>query len=193
MRPRRSAVRVVVVTATLLAGCAALADLRDPEPDDPAVAARPDGSTGAAADSAPASTASPDASVPDAYTGDGATTTKPPDPTPVTCANPGKAPNGDSCGEPSQCCSGACTQTKVCDTRCFKVGEGSCDPGKTGDCCIRAYCSYVFNLLPPNFRCKACLESGVPPETVKNILTQQTIPVKESCCRGQLDSNGNCL
>lgn len=175
-------------------GCATIADLRDPAPT---TEASPTTTGDASASPLPTSPTSappaiPDASIPDAYTGDGATTTKPPDVTPPTCLNAGKAPNGDSCGQPSDCCSGACTQTKVCDSKCFKIGEGRCDPGTVGQCCIRTYCSWQLNIPSPSHRCKACIEKGLDPEKVYAILLGRDVPVLESCCSGQVDAAGKC-
>lgn len=173
-----------------LVGCAAIADLQDPADSTEGSDAR--APEAGPATSATATTSPIDAGAPDvAQLGDGATTKDPVQPTPETCKNPGGKKNGDSCSEPSQCCSGACDQNKQCDTSCFAIGDGTCDPNKTGECCIRSYCDPEFTIVPPNFKCRACLEKGATARTAKNIFNQ-TVTIVASCCSGGADPEGRC-
>lgn len=184
--------------ACILAGCAAIANLQDPGPPEDATDAVRRGDAGGAtgATGSDASRQDPPLTIVDAgngdvyvpVSGDGGTVV-PIAPTPA-CKNDGGKPNGDSCSEPSQCCTGACTENKVCNSSCVAI-DSPCDPNKTGECCIRTYCSPVLrSIIPPETWCTKCLEKGAPAETAKNIFNQ-TVVLAYSCCSG-VQKNGTC-
>lgn len=182
----------------LLAGCAAIANLKDPaalDDDDNGAIEKTDAAVlpGSGEEEDPPLRIV-DAGNGDAYVelqGDGAVTREPPkDAAGAVCVVDGGLRNGDTCSQPSQCCSGACDENRQCDSTCQAL-DRKCDPNKTGECCLRTYCSPVLRTaFPFETWCTRCREKGTSAETAKNIFNQ-TVILAHSCCSG-VQTGGTC-
>ena len=123
--------RVVVTSATLLGGCAALAGIGDSNP----VEENGEGGSSGSGSMLPPN----DAASTDGAKADGA----------PTCGA-----NEAACTSSTGCC-GKCNEQKLCKSSCKPIAD-SCNPSSTDECCLGAYCHFLNFAV----RCVACITAG---------------------------------
>jgi hypothetical protein len=139
--------RVIVTSCTTaVVGCASLAGLgegSDPTPEQPlqdAVVAP--GSPASSGASSSGSDASPGGARADATVDGPADAT--PDTAPPPCT---KTALGGGCAASNDCCSGHCSETRLCTTSCRSLGSSCFNGGES--CCIGNHCNGAFCVFGP--------------------------------------------
>ncbi|MBX3205362.1 MAG: hypothetical protein KF764_09850 [Labilithrix sp.] len=158
-------------TLFVVAACAAIAGVEDPGPGgessgDPATPGAPEPTGPGATPGAPPPTGSSGEPAPSSDSG--ADASAPPAP---ACPAPRK-PNGQSCGDPSECCSDTCREDRRCATKCEGEG-GGCSFASSTDCCVGLWCG---GGTPARTRCVPCILPGQPAER------DGPVPAERSCC-----------
>jgi hypothetical protein len=89
---------------------------------------------------------------------------------------------GDTCAQPSECCSGKCNEKRQCVTECEGAGSFNCDLASTDECCVGLWCN--------SGSCSPCIMGGQPAAQVPVI----NAPISTSCCSRQLQggTGPNC-
>lgn len=168
--------RIIVISATLLGGCAALAGIGDSNPVDDNAEGGGGGTSGTNGTSGTSGTSGTRDASGSSGTGDGAASVD----SSVKDATQGCTlkQNGATCQQPGDCCSDACAGDHRCSSSCGT--SGGCL--KNADCCVKSYCS--------SFQCAACRLDGTAAE--KFTFMNVTTPIVSSCCSNMVNASGNC-
>lgn len=172
-------------SALTLGACAVIAGLDDPQAIDDATSASSssgsvqDTGNGSSGSTSGGSSGTPgDSSSDDGASSSGTPGDAQPDVPPCTLV-----PNGDSCNQPSQCCSAHCNEQKKCTADCANEGAFNCAPGSTNQCCVGLWCNNLGG-------CVACITGGQPAALAPIV----NLPMATSCCSRQLQggTGPNC-
>ena len=170
-------------SALTLAACAVIAGLDDPQAvDDSTSASSSSGSVQDTGNGSSGSTSSGGSSgTPgDSSSDDGASSSGDAQPDAPPCP---LLPNGDSCNQPSQCCSTHCNEQKKCASDCQNEGMFNCAPSTTNQCCVGLWCNNFGGCVP-------CIAGGQPAA----LSAIGNLPMPNSCCSRQLQggTGPNC-
>lgn len=165
-------------SALTLAACAVIAGLDDPETVSGATSAEggSTSSSGSLQDTGNSSSgASSSGTSSGDATSDGASSSGAPADAQPDVPQCSLLKNGDTCSQPSQCCSSKCNERKQCANDCKPQGTFNCDPTSTDSCCIGLWCN--------TGSCSACIAGGQPAaEGIGGVRLSQ------SCCSRSLQN-----